>query len=246
MNLLEALGRDSGVICLVGAGGKKTCMYHLAASHPGRVLLTSTAHMYPYRENKIDRLIAWEEAGADFKLSDEERVIALASKTDTPKRIGGIEADDLALTLDKQAFDLCVIKGDGARARWIKAPAEHEPLIPSVTDVVVPVVSIKSIGRPLDDRTAHRPEQIAKLVGHRPGDLITSTAVSRLLSHPNGALKGVGDYEVVPLLNMADNGRLTSLARKVATNALAATDRFSRVLVASMKQDEVKEVVSLN
>lgn len=243
MNLLEALERDSGVICLVGAGGKKSCMYHLAATHPGRVLLTSTAHMYPYQKGKIDRLIDWEDEGADFRLEDGQRVVALASKTDTPKRIGGVSAEELEQTLAKQPFDLCVVKADGARARWIKAPAAHEPLIPSVANIVIPVVSVKSIGRPLDERTAHRPEQISALVGNQPGDLITATAVARLLSHDQGALKDTGQIEVVPMLNMVDNRRLQNLARKVAERALAGSQRFDKVLLASMKQGEVVEVV---
>ena len=244
MNLMQALGRDKGVICLVGAGGKKSCMYHLAATHPGRVLLTSTAHMYPYQAKKIDRLIEWEEHGGDFEVAESERVIALASKTDTPKRIGGIALEDLAAALKKHAFDLCVIKGDGARARWIKAPAEHEPLIPPFTDVVIPIVSIKAIGRPLDERTAHRPENIAELVGNHTGDLITAAAVSRLLSHADGALKGTEQFEVVPLINMVDNMRLLNLARKVATQALAGTDRYDRVLLASMKIGEIRDIVT--
>ena len=244
MNLLDALERDTGVICLTGAGGKKTCMYHLAATHPGRVLLTSTAHMYPYAKNSIDRLIDWDDAADEFQLEDEERVIALASRTDTPKRIGGISDEALAQTLQRHNFDLCVVKGDGARARWIKAPADYEPLIPTLSDVVVPIMSIKSIGRPLDKRTAHRPEKIAALVGNQPGDLITARAVAKLMSHEMGALKGVQDKEVVPLLNMVDNARALNLARKVALSALEQTDRFSRVLLASMKQGEVKEIVT--
>ncbi|MGR8949858.1 MAG: selenium cofactor biosynthesis protein YqeC [Gammaproteobacteria bacterium] len=244
MNLLEALGRDSGVICLVGAGGKKTCMYHLASTHPGRVLLTSTAHMYPYDAGKIDRLIEWEEAGSGFVLNDNERVIALASRTDTPKRIGGISGESLEETLRQHSFDLCVVKGDGARARWIKAPADYEPIIPAATDVVVPIIAIKAIGRPLDKRTAHRPEKIAELVGNAPGDLITGRAVAKLLSHELGSLKGTEQCEVVPLLNMVDNKRSLNLARKVARNALEQTDRFDRILLASMKQGEIKEIVS--
>ena len=52
--LVSALGATRGIVCLVGAGGKKTTMYALARAHPGRVLLSSTSHMYPYDRNKID------------------------------------------------------------------------------------------------------------------------------------------------------------------------------------------------
>jgi len=243
MNLLEALDIDKGVICLVGAGGKKTCMYHLAATFPGRVLLTSTAHMYPYDAKLIDRLVDWEDNGASFQLEESERVVALGSKTDTPKRIGGVSDSALVETLGKHDFDLCVVKADGARARWIKAPASHEPLIPTSADIVIPVVSIKAIGRLLDERTAHRPEMIAELARCRVGDLITARVVSVLLSSEDGALKGVGAHRVVPLINMVDNARSQNLARKVAERALSQSDRFDKVLLASMKTGEVKEIV---
>lgn len=245
IGLLAALGITKGVVCVVGAGGKKTCMYHLAATYPGRVLLTSTAHMYPYDKKKIDRFIELDDTAAAGVLAGAERVVALASPSDTPKRIGGISAQALRTVLDKYHFDLCVVKGDGARARWIKAPAEYEPLIPEVSDVVVPIISIKAIGRPLDERTAHRPEKIAEVVGCRPGDLITARAVSNLLSSDLGSLKGVaGDHRVVPMLNMVDNIRSQNLARKVAERALSQTKRFDQVLLASMKTGLVKEIVS--
>lgn len=244
MKLLDALEISKGVICLIGAGGKKSCMYHLAATSPGRVLLTSTAHMYPYDLKQIDRLIDWDDDGANFDLKDSDRVVALASKTDTPKRIGGVSDMALAEVLEKHNFDVCVVKGDGARARWIKAPEAHEPMIPPMSNIVIPVVSIKAIGRPLDDRTAHRPEKIAEVVRGRAGDLITARAVSKLLSSELGALKDVLGYTVVPLINMVDNARAQNLARKVAERALAQTTRFDKVLLAAMKTGQVKEIVT--
>lgn len=244
MNLLQALEVDKGVICLVGAGGKKTCMYHLAGIFPGRVLLTSTAHMYPYDTKRIDRLVDWGDDGANFELLQSERVIALASKTETPKRIGGVTDEALREVLDKHHFDVCVVKGDGARARWIKAPEQYEPMIPTMTDIVIPVVSVKAIGRPLDTRTAHRPEKIAEVAGCRPGDLITARSVSKLLSSTEGALKDASNFKIVPLLNMVDNTRAQNLARKVAERALAQTDQFDKVLLASMKKGEIVEVVA--
>ena len=41
-SLLDLLGARSGIVCAVGAGGKKTVLQHLAAAHPGRVAMTAT------------------------------------------------------------------------------------------------------------------------------------------------------------------------------------------------------------
>ena len=46
-DLFEVLGARGGVVCLVGAAGKKTTLYRLASEHPGRVGVTATVHI-PY------------------------------------------------------------------------------------------------------------------------------------------------------------------------------------------------------
>ena len=42
--LIDALGAHSGIVCAVGAGGKKSVLYQLAREHPGRYALTATVH----------------------------------------------------------------------------------------------------------------------------------------------------------------------------------------------------------
>ena len=42
VDLLDALEAHSGLVCFVGAGGKKTILYRLGAAHPGRVGITAT------------------------------------------------------------------------------------------------------------------------------------------------------------------------------------------------------------
>ena len=45
MDLVDALEARSGLVCFVGAGGKKTILYRLGAAHPGRVGITATVHI---------------------------------------------------------------------------------------------------------------------------------------------------------------------------------------------------------
>ena len=42
--LLRALGIEQGIIAAIGAGGKKSLLYAIAAEVPGRVAWTSTVH----------------------------------------------------------------------------------------------------------------------------------------------------------------------------------------------------------
>ena len=242
-DLATALAATSGIVCLVGAGGKKTTMYALARAHPGRVLLSSTSHMYEYDRDQVDVALTLADPTEPLPDFAEHRIVAVAAATATPKRVGGLAAEQIQSVYAAGQFDLCIIKADGARARWIKSPGPHEPLIPAFADTVIPVVSAQVIGRSLDDRIAHRPERLTALLGIKLGEAITPQHVSDLLSHPEGALKGVGGANVIPLINMVDSADIQGVARDVALATLAQTDRISRIVLASMREGRLVEVI---
>jgi molybdenum cofactor cytidylyltransferase len=82
-------------------------------------------------------------------------------------------------------------EADGSRMRPFKAPAEHEPVIPEETTLVVPVVGADIFGQALDAEHVHRPELVSALSGAPPGTPITPEIVARVLAHPQGGRKGV-------------------------------------------------------
>jgi len=241
--LLTALGANTGFVCLVGAGGKKSTMYALAAAHPGRVLLSSTSHMYPYESDRVGCVVTLADPHARFPDTSSHRVVAVATDIGTPKRVGSVPAERIREIYTEGGFDVCLIKADGARARWIKTPGTHEPVIPEFATTVIPVVSARVVGRPLDDRIAHRPERLTALLGVESGEVIEAEHLSALLSHPDGALKGAGDADIVPLINMVDDDEICRLARGIANAALSRTRRISRIVLASMKHGRLVEVV---
>ena len=137
-----------------------------------------------------------------------------------------------------------MLKADGARARLIKAPAHYEPIIPASTTTVVPVVSARALGRPLGHGIAHRPELLCKVMGVAMDEPLLPAHVAALLSSERGSLQGVGDASVVPLINMVDDPDLLISARKTAELALAGTTRYSKVVLASMKERRLVDVIS--
>jgi len=239
--LAEALGATRGVVCLVGAGGKKTTMYALARAHAGRVALSSTSHMYRYDPDVVDAVVTVDDAAPS--VPPEGRVVAFAGPTDTPERVGGLSAPALAALRDSGRFELLLVKADGARARWIKAPGEHEPLVLPFADTVIPVVSAGVFGRRLDSGIAHRPERVAAVTGATLDEPLRAQHVARLLAADDGALKGVGTARVVPLINMVDDAGREGEAREAARLALAATTRFERVVLAAMKRGRLVAVI---
>ncbi|MCI0400507.1 MAG: putative selenium-dependent hydroxylase accessory protein YqeC [Gammaproteobacteria bacterium] len=236
-DLLDALHAHRGLVCLVGAGGKKTTLYRLASAHPGRVGITATVYIPPFPKtlgalkiirNPADLLNAVVEAAAFGP------PVAFARPAEKRARLAGVDPAQVAQIHRAAGFDVTFIKADGARGRWIKAPNQDEPQIPLGATTVIAVVSARAIGEPLTERIAHRVDRIAAVTGGLPGEPVTAEHVARLFAGNEGALKDVGDALVVPLINMVDDAKKEAIAEKAAEQALALSQRFDRVVLASM------------
>ncbi len=240
--LLDAVGAREGIVCAVGAGGKKTTLYALAGEHDGRIGLTATVFM-----NKFSRRLGPHaevvSAEADLapavrEAATRERIVAWARPTEKSGRVAGVDPASVAACHAAGGFAVTYVKADGARMRGIKAPREDEPAIPPQADLVLPIVAATAIGRPLDAETAHRPEQLAAVTGLAPGAPITAEAVGRLLAAEHGALQSVPrNARLVPVINAVDDATREHEARRAAECALAQSPRIERVVLTCHRGD---------
>ena len=238
--LLDALDARSGLVCFVGAGGKKTTLYRLAAAHPGRVGVTATVHIPFFPKTlKAARVIAPGDEIVPAILSEltHDEKIAFAHPSDKRGRFAGLDPSLVTKIQAEARFDVILVKADGARSRWIKAPNEVEPQIPNGAKTVIPVVSARAIGEALSDRIAHRLDRLEVICGVSPGQPIRPLHVARLLADKQGAIRGIGKSRVIPLINMVDDEKRNALAIEVAEHALQISNRFDRVVLASMQRD---------
>ncbi|MFW5963853.1 MAG: selenium cofactor biosynthesis protein YqeC [Natronomonas sp.] len=242
MDLIEAFDPE-GAVAVVGAGGKKSTLYALSAALD-RAVVTATVRIPPF-EGHVERLVVTDDpvGAVETARPDDWPLGVVPGRDGDRERYLGYETetvDELADATDAPIL----IKADGARRRWFKAPADDEPQIPATADVVVPVASARAVGEPLTDERVHRPERVAELtelgIGDeiRPGDIVT------VLTHDDGGLKGVPDgARVVPLLNMVDDESLETIAREIATDLLEHP-RIDRVVLGRMDLRNVVDVVS--
>ena len=245
-SLLDLLHARSGIVCAVGAGGKKSLLKHLALAHPGRVALTATVFTTYFQESigfgvAID---ADERLPAAVARLDPTMSVAYACPGDKPGRRAGASAATVEQIHRDGAFAATFVKADGARMRLIKAPAADEPALPACCTTIVPVLSVLAVGEPLTARIAHRVEHIASVAGLREGEVIAPVHLGRLLASPDGSLKAVGTRHVVPVLNMVDDAVRHAQAREAAEAALRLTDRFDRVVLVRLSHaDPLVDVV---
>jgi probable selenium-dependent hydroxylase accessory protein YqeC len=247
-DLLDLLAARSGTVCAVGAGGKKTTLHYLASLHPGRVGLTSTVPMAHFPSTLGAHEVIADPDGiveAVARSASTHRLVAFAHPDVKKARYGGLAPNLIAEIQAAARFDVVLVKCDGARMRWIKAPEGDEPLLPEGATTVVPVVSAKAIGKPLSEEIAHRPHRVEDVTGARIGEPLTPSHVAHLLTHEQGALKGTGSATVVPVINMVDDSELEAAALETARCALDLTGRFDRVVLMShLSPDRLVSVVT--
>lgn len=244
-SLLDLLEAGSGIVCAVGAGGKKSVLNLLVASHPGRTALTASVGTtrFPPLPGLEVVVEGDERVLADrIRSAPDDASVAYARPIDKPGRLGGVSPEFIERMHAEGRFAATYVKADGARMRWIKAPADGEPVIPPACTTLVGVVSARAIGEPLEERVAHRLEELSRVTGLVRGERISADHVGRLIAHPEGLMKGAGGGAVVAVINMVDDGAREVLARRAAETALDLAPRLDRVVLARLNRPEAPVV----
>lgn len=235
--LLDLFHARRGIVCAVGAGGKKSTLYHLVARHPGRIALTSTVFITHFPDRLGLTSVIAEESHLATELAphvDAGR-LGFAAPSGKPGRHGGIAPELVSQLHVGTGRDATFVKADGARMRWIKAPKDSEPVLPADCSTLICVSSAHALGEPLSDRVAHRLEHIEAVTGLRESEIIEPEHLARLMVSDAGMLKDSLGRTVVPVINMVDDAARERLARKAAELALTKTNRFDRVILASIR-----------
>ncbi len=232
-------------LAFVGAGGKTTALFQTArgwlklAEKLGLrlALVSATTHLAKSQLSLADR---------HFILPGPDDWMSL--ENETPEGLilftGPLTADERTLGLDETSLERVhlladqlraplFLEADGARRRPLKAPASHEPAIPSWADQVAVVAGLAGLGKPLDGEHVHRPEVFARLSNLAAGATIDGRALVDVLSHEQGGLKHIppGARRIV-LLNQADTPELQSQAQALTGKLLEA---YEAVLIAALE-----------
>jgi probable selenium-dependent hydroxylase accessory protein YqeC len=229
MTLVEALAAD-GIVCVVGAGGKKTTLYTLA-ERIDRAVVTATVRIPVFDPHVARVVVTADPVPAVHTATDWP--VGVVRERERADRYAGYDPGTVGALADADA-DAVLVKGDGARTRQFKAPGDREPQLPAATETVIPVVSARVVGKPLSEDAVHRVDRVADLTGLEPGEPIQASDVATVLASDRGGRKDVpADATVVPLVNMVDNGDLESIGRDIADAVLDRAD-VPRVVLAQM------------
>jgi molybdenum cofactor cytidylyltransferase len=237
--LLQALrAGPSPKIAIVGAGGKTTLLFKLAAEFPGPVLISTTAHFGRWQLKTVDQRIFLDE---DVDLNPQAleihnaKLISITGKPTVDKRVSHLNEralEQLKMFAESHGLPL-LIEADGSKQKPIKAPNATEPVIPEWVDIVCVVAGMEALGKPNNEEFVHRPERFKDLTGCELGQEIDSSHMVKLLSDKEGGLKDIPEHaQRIAILNQADNLAIQAQARPIAEELLSIYDM---VLVTKLK-----------
>lgn len=173
------LGRDR-VIAVAGAGGKTSLIKALVlalAQDGKRVLVTTTTKVAAseFQDGWRSGTVL-EGDGAPFFLyrqvsDDGAKWIGLAPEA----------VDEIAKS---GKFDVILVEADGSRRCPLKAPAAHEPVIPSSADCLILVAGLSGFCRPLGEDTVFRSDLWGAIAGASPNDPVRPDDWWRVATDP--------------------------------------------------------------
>lgn len=211
--LADAVGvGPDDLTSVVGAGGKKSLIYRLARALDG--VVTSTVRI-PIFDDEVEAMAVTDDPETAVT-ARRTRPLGVVPERDRPDRYRGYDPTTVA-AVGRATADVVLVKADGARSRWLKAPGDDEPKIPHSSDLVCPVASVRAVGEPLDEAHVHRPHLVSEITGTDLGDPISAWDVAAVLASDAGGLKAVPETaRVVPVLNMVDGGPQRETAERIA------------------------------
>ncbi|WP_163340613.1 selenium cofactor biosynthesis protein YqeC [Desulfopila sp. IMCC35008] len=187
VSFLAAFAIQRGdLICLSGAGGKTSLMYHLAQEARDmdfRVLVTTTTRILVPARNQYDRI---DLSGMLFDSQQEldPGIYVGGSKAYKDDKITGCSFDVLQSARDR--FDLVLNEADGAACKRLKGWRENEPVIPEFTTKTIGIVDINTINMVVNEHNVHRLPQFLSLTGARQGEAVTLSHLQRLIEGRKG------------------------------------------------------------
>lgn len=225
----DAIGlRPGDMLALVGAGGKTTLsallgLELLAQSMPVACCATAATLVLAPDPRVRTVLTAAEDpaeavrtalqagqlpwvAGATSTLRDpapQNRAGVACPIPFTDAKAEGMRPDEVDRLHAAMPDLTLIVEADGAKHRWLKAPADYEPPLPASVTILSPMAHLGVLGKPLTEEFVHRPERVAAILDKGIGDTLKEEDVARVLLHPNGGLKGWHPTtRVIPVLTL--------------------------------------------
>ena len=233
---------------LVGAGGKTSLMFKLAheIAETGEPVLTTTTTkiMEPAPEQSScvivsDSVETIVKKASDLIKKKTLHITVAANRGQRENKLIGLKPQDVDIIDKTNLFHWILVEADGAAGRPLKVPANHEPVIPESTKLVIGLVGLSGVGKPVTDEWVHRLDRFSCITGLSAGQVITAAAVCKVIVHDEGIFKDApGDALRLVYLNQADVSRGFETGKQIA-NLLIQKKRteLRRIIIGQLEKE---------
>lgn len=245
INEIKSLRKTSTMVSIVGGGGKTSTLYYLAnqLKKEDSVLITTTTAMF-HPHSKVDALFFNDIPLGSYK----NQCVGLFSEyIDSKDKMIGVEKERLNQCKASDRFKFILNEADGARMKPLKSYADHEPVIPNKTDMVIVVIGADAIGRPLSDMFVHRIDEFQKITGLKIGETITMAAITKVLVHELGFLKDIPDHaKAIVIINKVKTYPLDFDIEDLASDIKSHTSIYEAVIFAELKDHDFISICKID
>jgi molybdenum cofactor cytidylyltransferase len=222
------------VISVVGGGGKSSAVFRIAldlARYGTRAVITHTARIAAFQTEWAPAVVEVLHDTLPYanlmRALDAYGTCLLTGPVVGDRRAGLPPdlVDELAAAADKLGIRAITVEADGSKMRPAKAPAEHEPVLPHATTLLVPVLGLDAIGGVINSRLFHRAELVRQVLSLPPESVaavrdatdtaadpedpavrLTPRQAAALLIHRAGGAKARPPAaRLLPMFNKADH-----------------------------------------
>jgi molybdenum cofactor cytidylyltransferase len=232
--------RGEACTAIVGAGGKTSLLFALAREIPVPVIVTTTTHLGVNQAALADvhlKMTSVDELGQIIERISQHQVSLLTRPGEHDGRLDGFSPEEVDQIVEQARMQNIpvLVEADGARQLALKAPAEHEPVIPSSAELVLVVAGMSGIGKVLSDETVHRSHLFGQICEREPGELVRPEDIAAVLNHSLGGRKNIPlGARRVAILNQCDGKVEQSDALRIAS----IIDRnFSSIVLCCMQPE---------
>jgi probable selenium-dependent hydroxylase accessory protein YqeC len=236
------LGRKEH-LALVGAGGKTSLMFALAAElqkNGERVVTSTTTKIWQAEARKSPCTVfikedpSWEATLLEG-LRGSGHVFLGSARLRTGK-VEGIAPLIADTVYGNHHMEVLILEADGAAGRPVKAPGGQEPVIPASATMVIAMLGLEAVGSPFGPESVFRPEAVRNLTGLGEGEIMGPESLVNLFVRPEGLFRGAPERSrKVAFLNkwdlLPDKNGAASLAEGVLEQG---AQKIERVIAGSV------------
>ena len=229
-----SINSTNNVITVIGSGGKTSLIWYLAASlknETRKILVTPTTKMYVPDAHFYNRYYNGVPPKA------EEGITLAGRFSEANAKLESLPPADLERIVP--GYDLVLIEGDGSKGLPLKAWAEDEPVIPSLTSITIGMLPLWPLGKPISEKIIHRLPLFLELSGASEGEPVKPEHIIKLVTKCFANARG----RSILFFNQVEDDEALRQAREF-TGLFSSELRMSLdwVVAGSVKEDQLEEL----